>query len=750
MLAAGMFAATARAQEPTVSPSLARLEGRDTVLAVWMFGWTQYSLDQVARAVAQVGGRERRRSRWLHAVSADIHSSGIDVARQRPEFRHLQPVARFVGRPEPRLAPARRVLAAPGAATLDSLYGPSAMPFRRLNMFPLVQRGFRGAGVTIAVLDTGFETELPAFDSANVVAQWDFVFDDSIVRNEANDDPSASAHGTQTWSLLAANVPTAIIGVAPEAAYLLAKTEDVRSERKAEEDDYVAALEWADSIGVDVVSSSLGYLEFDDSTLNYTPGDLNGDVAVTTVAADAAAQRGIVVVTAAGNRGGSGFGSLITPGDGDSVITVGAEDSLGTVQGFSSRGPTADGRLKPELVAPGAGVFVVDPSSGFGRQQGTSYSTPLVAGITALFRQLHPGYSPIEIRDALVRTGSNRASPDSSAGWGRPDGSAAVYFPRGIQVLSPVDSVLTDITPVFEWSVADAPGFAQPLTYRLRVGRDSTFGTVLIDTLLSDTVLRLTEPQRPGDRLVFEITVSGADFVTLTTLPSTEITAPPWATLLTLDDPDGLSIREVRPTFQWTSPLVAEPPGPFTYDLTIVRDNDGIVELTAKDLTDTTYTPPRDLERNTPYRWAVTSRLGGDTSVTESRGTFLIIDESAPAVTLLFQNFPNPFPSAVTGRDRTCIWFDLATAGEVRLDILDIRGHLVRNLVPGDDAAFPKVLEADRYGRPAVGAGGPCDPRLEWDGTARDGAAVPRGIYLVRLVTPDGTFFKRIVYMGSP
>jgi hypothetical protein len=366
MLLAAAAAGTAVGQEPSLSPALAPVLGRDTVIAIWFFGRSDIPLDGVAETVENIGGRIRHRSRWLHAVSADVAGTALGTARTRPEFRHLQAVARFRGTPEPDRAVAGPPRAPAAGATLDSLFGPSAMPMRQLNLFPLTARDLRGAGVTIAILDTGFETGDPAFAAARVVAQRDFVFGDSIVANEPEDDPFASRHGTQVWSLLAAQLPGSIVGIAPEAGYVLAKTEDIRSETRVEEDHWVAAIEWADSLGAIVVTSSLGYLEFDDG-FSYAPDDLNGDVAVTTVAADAAVERGIVVVTAAGNRG-PGFRTLITPGDGDSVLTAGAEDSLGTLASFSSRGPTADQRLKPDLTAPGVQLFVVTPSSqtGFG------------------------------------------------------------------------------------------------------------------------------------------------------------------------------------------------------------------------------------------------------------------------------------------------------------------------------------------------------------------------------------------------
>lgn len=746
-LATGLIAvAVAEAQQPTVSPALERLVTQDTVTAVWFFGTRQYTLPDIALAVRAVGGRVRRQSVWLHAVSADVAATALEAARRRPEFRHLQPVARFRGRLEPPPEPVRAV-GPPAAAFEDSLYGSAAMPFRRLNLFPLVRQGLRGSGVIIAVLDTGFETGHPAFASALLLAERDFVFNDATVRDEPDDQPGASQHGTEVWSLLAADLPGQIIGVAPDATYILAKTEDVRSETRVEEDNWVAALEWADSLGAQVISSSLAYLAFDGG-FSYGAGDLNGDVAVTTIAADIAASRGITVVNAVGNRGTVGFRSLVTPADGDSVIAVGAEDSLGTLQPFSSRGPTADGRLKPDVTAPGVDLFVVDPSAGFSRASGTSFSTPLIAGTAALIRQLHPFLGPVEIRDALRRTGSNRAAPDSSRGWGRPNGAAAAVFPRGIVLTSPVagDTILPSVTPRFAWSTPDVPPFAFPVTYRLRISRDRAQGFLVVDSVLAGTELTITAPQPPGTQFFVTLRGTSADAVSFSTTLFGPFVAPRWATLLTLDEPEGTATREVRPTLRWTSPAVLEPPGPFRYDVSVIREDNGMIEVDSSGLAATSYTPPRDLERNTPYRWRVIARVGADSAVTESRGTFLIIDDSVPTVTLLFQNFPNPFPNPATGRSTTCIWFDLATSGRVRLDVLDMRGHVVRNLVPG--SGFLVDLPAGRYGRPMAGETGSCDPRLEWDGTADDGTVVPRGVYPVRLVTPDGTLIKRVVFLG--
>ena len=725
-----------------------RLLQRDSTVGVWLFVSPAYPLDEVADAVTRAGGTLRRRSEWLHALSANITGAAFSALRRDPRLARIQPVARFRRPPLPPPTTLPPIPRAPGATAQDSLYGPSAMPFRRLKLFPLVDLGFRGNGVRIAMLDTGFETGNAAFASANVIAQRDFVFNDDVVSNQPNDAPGASQHGTATWSLLAANVPDTLIGIAPDAQYILAKTEDVRSETTAEEDNFVAALEWADSHGAKVVSASLGYLTGSD--FGYTFSQLNGDIAVTTRAADIAAQRGITVVVSMGNDGPAQR-TLSTPADGDSVVAVGAEDSTGALATFSSRGPTADGRIKPDVTAPGVQVWVVNTQApgGVGRLNGTSFAAPLVAGAAALLREIHPQLTGVEVRDALRRAGNGASRPDNDRGWGLPDVLAAATFPYGIVVADPRDSLLTAVTPTFAWSTPGVPSFGSPVTFRLTVTRaDTSPQVVLLDTALSGTQATLTQAQRPGRRLGFVLQATGADSAVLAQAGDAQYVVPAWADLLTLDHPAGTTVRDVRPVLRWTAPSVVSPPGPFSFDVEIFRTDNREVVIRKTGLDTTTFTPPSDLELNTPYRWRVVSHLGGDTATTESQGAFVVVDGSVPPVTLLFQNFPNPFPNRAIGLSATCIWFDLATSGSVRLEILDLRGHRVRTLVPGD--AFPDPLPAGRYGRPGGAAGGRCDANLEWDGRAEDGTLVRQGVYLAKLATPDGTFFKRIVFLGAP
>lgn len=743
-LVAAVFPAALAAQRPAVSPLIARLWTRDTVAAVWLFVRPTVPLDSAVAYAQAAGARVRHRSRWLHALSADAPTAALRRLAGDAAYQRIQLVGRWRRRPgTPReLAPAATAQPDTCAAAGDPVHGPSEMPYRLLNVRPLADRGVDGAGVRIALLDAGFNTASAAFAGVRVVAERDFVFGDDVVRDEPADQPGAQGHGTAVWSLLAGSVPGRLRGIAPGASYLLAKTEDVRSETPVEEDNYVAALEWADSIGVDIVSSSLAYLVFDPGFRSYGPSDLTGDVAVTTVAADAAAQRGILVATAAGNSGPPSR-SVETPADADSAVAVGAEDSLGQVASFSSRGPTADGRIKPDLTAPGVDVCAL-LEDGVRRFSGTSFSTPLVAGAAALVKQLHPGLGGVALADALRRHAGNRLAPDTIRGWGRPDATASAVFPLGITVLEPIGSTLGSITPTFRWSAGDTPAFARPVSFRVRIARDSTLAQPVVDTVVIDLErYELRRPQKPGPALYWRVDATAASGEQATTGLVGPLEVPAWATLLTLNDPAGATTADAQPTLAWRPTAVSTPPAPLRYDVVVQPRSSPQPNLVFAGVSDTSFRIPVALERNAVYRWLLVVHAGADTSAVVSAGTFVILDDAVPATTLLHQNFPNPFPTA--DRAYTCLWFDLAQPARVDLAILDLRGRAVRRLIPGPDLSG--VLPPGRYGRGA--AGGPaCDTRLVWDGTADDGRIVPAGVYLYRLRAGSTTQFKRIVFRG--
>src|SRR6266581_2461412 len=501
------------AQQPVVSPALPRALTRvqDTTFSVWLFARPWASLDDVSDRVAAAGARVRVRSRWLHAISADVPASALRQFLKDRDLRRIQPLGRFKlrsrpGHPTSDLAPLVTFAPAAGPGDTcgvspgdDPVLGPSAMPYRQLHLRPLTDQGIDATGVRILILDAGFDTANPAFNGITITSQHDFVFNDDTVRDQPGKDVSgAQFHGTATWSLFAGDVPGRLHGIARGATFLLAKTEDIRTETRVEEDNYVAALEWADSIGVDIVSTSLAYLVFDNG-FSYTPSQLNGDVAVTTVAADMAAQRGILVVTAAGNEG-PGSRSIWTPADGDSVLAIGAEDSLGTIADFSSRGPTADGRIKPDFTAPGVAVCVVTGGGHVQRLDGTSFATPLLAASVALVKQMHPSLLPMDLRAAFRSTATKRAAPDSSYGWGRPDVAAAAVFPGGVTATAPLPAAgpLTTITPTFSWTVGTVPASATPVTYRLRIGRDSTLSAPIVDRLTTAQTFAPAQALRAG------------------------------------------------------------------------------------------------------------------------------------------------------------------------------------------------------------------------------------------------------------
>jgi len=274
------------------------------------------------------------------------------------------------------------------------------------------------------MMDTGFRKSHEVFQHARIIAEWDFVNNDGDVAQDQGDPEDYSdSHGTGTWSVLGGYNPGELIGPAYGADFVLAKTESSIFERPIEEDYWVAGIEWAESLGAEVVSSSLGYTDW------YDFSDMDGKTATTTKAANRAVSLGVVVVNAAGNERDDPWAHIIAPSDGFDVIAVGAVDSSGRIASFSSPGPTYDGRIKPEVCALGVDNWVAgnrqDGSDYYRNGSGTSFATPLVAGVTALLLEIHHDWTPLQVRAALLGSASQSTSPDNDYGWGITNASLA-------------------------------------------------------------------------------------------------------------------------------------------------------------------------------------------------------------------------------------------------------------------------------------------------------------------------------------
>ena len=368
----------------------------------------------------------RTQSKWLNAITAEVTERQIRWLEEQPFVTRVQSVRHLVRPPASVTAPEVDDGAKITAQDID--YGASFQQLSSIKVTVLHQLGFRGNGIRIGILDSGFNfQEHPAFAELRVLATRDFINGDDVVSDQTaqpvtGDETGTKQnwHGTRVLSLLAAQANGIMVGAAPEAEYILAKVEDLVDELPVEEDRWIAGLEWADSLGAQVINSSLGYTIWDDGS-GYTYSDLDGHTAPASIVAGLAAQRGIVVVNAAGNDGDNSWNYVSVPADAEDVITVGSVNVFDLeIDRSSSRGPTPDGRIKPDVVAPGADVVVAHVGGGYGRGRGTSLATPLVAGTCALLLEVNPGWSPFDVAQALRETAQDLgdAGPDTTYGFG--------------------------------------------------------------------------------------------------------------------------------------------------------------------------------------------------------------------------------------------------------------------------------------------------------------------------------------------
>jgi serine protease AprX len=384
--------------------------------------WKPYT-DELQRNGIKVVNR----SRWLNAVSAFLDAEQLQWIGQQPFVLQYPPVGKFKRQPEPEGESLSKSSGPSSPNILD--YGNSLTQNQIISVPQVHQLGFFGQGILIALLDTGFRLRHEAFDQLDVIAKYDFINKDTVVENESGQDVSSQDnHGTMILSILAGYGPGNLIGPAFKASFLLAKTEYVPTETPIEEDYWIAAAEWADSLGADIISSSLGYTDW------YTYADMNGNTTPITIAADLAVKKGIVVMIAAGNDGAMPWHYISAPADGDSVIAVGAVNAIGAIASFSSRGPTSDGRIKPDLVTMGIGTRCVAIPTGeeigtsYTEVSGTSAACPLAAGAAALILSAHPELTPIQLREALLGTADRSFPPDNVYGYGLVNALAAINY----------------------------------------------------------------------------------------------------------------------------------------------------------------------------------------------------------------------------------------------------------------------------------------------------------------------------------
>ncbi len=498
-------------------------------------------VESYVNQISDLGGKLRRTSKWLNAASFEIPLRRLEAVAKLPFVATIKPVARSVRPDEPEEALQSPDTPPIGLSSTTLDYGPSEYQLRQIYVPEVHAKGYDGTGVTLAIFDTGFRKSHEAFavhfEEGRVLGEYDFVYNDGNTANEPWELSFVQSHGTNCWSIAAGHVDGRLYGPAYKANFLLAKTEDKLSETIVEEDNWIAALEWADSAGADVISSSLGYLDW------YTYEDFDGETAPITIAANTASDLGILVCNAIGNEGPA-EGTLIAPADAFDILAVGGVDVFGNLALFSSRGPTYDGRIKPEVCARGVSTYFATSTSdiSYGSGNGTSYATPLVAGAACLLIQAYPTFTPAMIRQALMETACQADAPDNNYGWGVIDACAALGWPAGFKADitstdAPIDVHFTCTSPLtiydWRWSFGDGDSafvenpsheYELPGVYSVSLTVETDYGTITnekADYILAygDTLTFPFDSALAGEHLVLPVNITNSQPLNVLTIP---------------------------------------------------------------------------------------------------------------------------------------------------------------------------------------------------------------------------------------
>ena len=387
--------------------------------------------EEYIQKLEEMGINIENRLNWFNAVSCYPTYSEKNEILNLPFVEKIEPVKKFVFK-DPDHSLSNNTLKKTSKSFLFD-YGPSFDQLQ-LSDIPAVQdKGITGSGVLLGLLDTGFNWKHhESLENADVLAEYDFVFHDSSTANDSLDDPAQHNHGTLVFSIVGGFKEGSLIGSAFGSEFILAKTEDIRTERHIEEDNYAAALEWMENYGVDVTSSSLGYSTFDLPEFSYTYADMNGKTTIVTRAAELAFRRGVVTVTSAGNEGDKPWHYITAPADGFNTLGIGAVNHSNEVASFSSRGPTYDGRIKPDVVAQGVSVYCANANNytGYITASGTSVSAPIASGVAALLLSASPYLKNTQVRNILLETAGNSHTPNNDRGYGLISAVKAIEFPN--------------------------------------------------------------------------------------------------------------------------------------------------------------------------------------------------------------------------------------------------------------------------------------------------------------------------------
>ncbi|RCR69525.1 S8 family serine peptidase [Larkinella punicea] len=371
-------------------------------------------------ALQQTGARVWFSSRWANAVLVETTEANLATIRA---LAFVQGVERNRSIGNARIGYAQ-LTSNPQKNKLEqadpSVYGISSEQLIQIGVDKMHAQGYHGEGMLVAILDAGFRNAnqvpflSPLFRENRIIGTYDFVQKETSVYED-------DKHGMEVLSIMAGYQANQLIGPAYQASYLLLRTEDAASETPVEEANWLFGAEYADSTGADVINSSLGYTTFDDPTQNYTYNDLNGQTTLVSRAARWAAETGILVVNSAGNEGNDTWRYIGAPADVPTVLAIGSVDRNGVKSPFSSFGPSADGRVKPDLVALGSGTVLGSPGGTVATGSGTSYSAPLVAALATGFWQANPRLTAQQVIACLRQSGNQFTQPNNELGYGIPN-----------------------------------------------------------------------------------------------------------------------------------------------------------------------------------------------------------------------------------------------------------------------------------------------------------------------------------------